>query len=84
MPALPIAEFSVPPVLYFVVPASIWAELIGVPVAWMRLRKTAEWSEKPTDVRSIDLLARFVGKLTGLVVLWVAITALGAFLAGGF
>jgi len=67
--------------LKLVLGSMIWAELLGVPVAWLRLRKTAEWSSRPQRVRRLDLLARYVGKLTAMVGIWTIAIVIGALLA---
>lgn len=51
------------------------SELVGLPVAWMKVRRTRAWRERPRDVRGIDLLERFIRPIiweTG----WVALVAL--------
>lgn len=58
----------------------IWAELLGVPVAWLRLRKTPEWTERSREVRRLDLLARYVGKITGMVGIWALVIVGGSLL----
>jgi hypothetical protein len=54
--------------------AIIWmgayAQLLGMPVAWLRLRKTAAWEGRPDDVRRIDLLAEFILGPTVLTIAW--------------
>lgn len=39
--------------------ASIFAQVVGVPVAWLRLRRTDVWAARPRDVRRLDLLVAF-------------------------
>lgn len=58
----------------FAVSGAVFAELLGVPTAWLRLRKTQVWNERPRSVRRIDLLAAFVSRLTFLAALLGAIT----------
>lgn len=58
------------------------SELVGLPVAWMKVRRTRAWRERPRGVRRIDLLERFIRPIlweTG----WVALVvlALSALLA---
>ncbi len=65
--------------------AIIWmgayAQLLGMPVAWLRLRDTPAWKNRPKEVRSIDLLAEFIIGPTLLAILWgwfgLAVIALG-------
>lgn len=67
------------------VEAIIWmgayAQLIGMPVAWLRLRDTRAWKNRPAEVRRIDLLAEFIIGPTVLAILWgwlgLVIIALG-------
>jgi hypothetical protein len=63
--------------------AAIWAEVLGLPFAWIRLRRTDVWAQRPSGVRRIDLLATFVAKVTGLAALFGGLVALSAFLASG-
>jgi hypothetical protein len=58
--------------------AAIWAEMLGVPVAWFKLRRTDVWANRPPGVRRIDLLSTFVAKITGLAALWGAFVATSA------
>jgi hypothetical protein len=54
--------------------AEIWlgglAQLIGMPIAWLRLRKTDGWRNRPGEVRRIDLLAGFIREAVDLAVVW--------------
>jgi hypothetical protein len=58
-----------------------WAQLIGIPIAWLRLRRTRGWADRPREVRSIELLAEFVWAPTFAAVAWgwalILIAALG-------
>jgi hypothetical protein len=67
-----------PEIATLVLGALIWAELLGVPVAWLKLRKTVVWESRPPDVRRIDLLSRYVGGVTVLAGLWAGLIALFA------
>ena len=49
-----------------IVAAAIFAQLVGVPTAWLKLRGTDAWANRPKDVRRLDLLASFTGPLTAL------------------
>jgi hypothetical protein len=71
-------EVGPPEIGKLVIGALIWAELLGVSVAWLRLRKTAEWAGRPAGTRRIDLLSRYVGGITALAGLWAALIALVA------
>lgn len=59
---------------------AIFAELVGVPIAWLRLRNTVEWSNRPEGTRSIDLLSRFVRPVTGFAGAWALVVSLTALL----
>lgn len=67
-------------VLKLLLASMIWAELLGVPVAWLTLRRRGEWANRPQGMRRLDLLARYVGKVTAMVGLWSAIILVGALL----
>lgn len=62
----------------FAVAAAIWAELLGVPAAWLRLRKSRAWAERPPGARRIDLLAAFVSTYTFLAAVFGAIVGIMA------
>lgn len=65
-------------IVKLVLGSMIWAEIIGVPVAWIKLRGTQEWANRPRDVGCLDLLARFVGKITAMVGIWALVIVIGA------
>jgi len=54
------------------------AQLIGMPIAWLRLRKTAAWIDRPSNVRRIDLLAGFIREATDLTIVWTFLAILVA------
>jgi hypothetical protein len=58
------------------------AELIGIPIAWLRLRRTRAWADRPADVRSIEVLAEFVIAPTAAAVLWGWVVLLLAAIGG--
>ena len=62
-----------------------WAQLLGMPVAWLRLRRTAAWENRPDGLRRVDLLARFISGVTAVTVVWgLAVGIVAAFGGGGF
>ncbi len=78
--------------LFAMAVAVIWmgayAQLVGMPVAWLRLRKSSTWQERPDGLRRIDLLAEFILGPTALTILWgwtiLAVAAVGGLgLSGG-
>jgi hypothetical protein len=75
-----LADLGPPEVFKLVLGGAIVAELVGVPVAWVRLRNTEFWSNRPEGVRSLDLLSRFVRPVTGFAAVWALVIALGAVL----
>ena len=65
-----------------------YAQLLGMPVAWLRLRRTPAWQGRPDGLRRIDLLAEFILKPTALAIVWgwliVVVSAVGGLgLSGG-
>jgi hypothetical protein len=70
-----------PEIATLILAAVIWAELIGVSVAWLRLRRRAEWADRPAGTRRIDLLSRYVGGLTALAGLFSAVVVLVGWVA---
>jgi hypothetical protein len=81
---LPVASTDVPLVIGIRLPAgaAIWAEVLGVLFAWLRLRGTESWKNRPDGVRRLDLLAGFVGKITVLSALLGLAIAASALVAG--
>jgi drug/metabolite transporter superfamily protein YnfA len=45
--------------LFFLWVAAI-SELVGLPLAWLKVRKTRTWRERPRHTRGIDLLESFI------------------------
>jgi hypothetical protein len=37
-----------------------WSQLVGMPVAWLRVRRSRPWLDRPQGVRRIDLLAELI------------------------
>ena len=63
-----------------------WAQLIGMPIAWSRLRRTRAWADRPEGIRRIELLADFVIAPTAASIVWgwlvILLAAIGG-LSGG-
>jgi hypothetical protein len=78
-----VADFGPPEILKLILASVIWAELIGAPVAWAKLRSTEEWANRPEGVRRIDLLTRYVGGVTALAGIWALAIALTGLLVSG-
>ncbi len=49
------------------------AQLIGMPIAWLRLRKTDAWRDRPRNLRRIDLLAGFIREAVDLTIVWTCL-----------
>jgi len=77
------ADFGPPEIFKLVIGAVVVAELIGVPTAWLRLRRTAEWANRPKDTRRMELLSRYVRDITGFAAAWALVVALTGFLTAG-
>jgi hypothetical protein len=65
-----------------------WAQLIGIPTAWLRLRGLRAWADRPEGIRRLDLLAEFVIAPTAASILWgwlvILVAAIGGLgLSGG-
>jgi hypothetical protein len=60
-----------------------FAQLVGMPVAWLRLRNTSAWRERPPELRRIDLLSLFILPSTVVAIAWgwllAIVIALGGF-----
>jgi hypothetical protein len=79
MVPLGVADFGPPEIFKLTIGAVVVAEVIGVPAAWLRLRRTVEWANRPTDVRRMELLSRYVRRITGFAAAWALLVALSAF-----
>lgn len=51
------------------------ARAVAYPIAWLRLRRTAVWRERPKSASSLELLADFVGH-------WVIFCVIFGFVVG--
>jgi hypothetical protein len=64
-----------------------WAQAIGMPVAWLRLRNTAGWRDRPQGVRRVDILAEFMlwPTVLSIAIAWLVLflAALSIGLTGG-
>jgi hypothetical protein len=78
-----VTDFGPAEIFKLVIGAVIVAEVVGVPVAWLRLRGTTEWANRPADVRRMELLSSYVRRTTGFAAAWALVVALTAFLVGG-
>jgi hypothetical protein len=58
------------------------AQLIGMPIAWLRVRKTQAWRGRPGNVRRIDVLAKFMLPATACAIVWGWAVTLVALLGG--
>jgi len=63
-----------------IVSAAIFGQLLGVPAAWLKLRGTEVWACRPKDVRQLDLLASFTGRLTTLAAMFGGLVGLATWL----
>jgi hypothetical protein len=64
--------------------AAWWAELIGLPVAWFRLKRTSVWRKRPPQVRRIALLKDFIDVPIFGAMLFGAIVGLATWLGAIF
>lgn len=55
---------------------AIWAQLVGIPVAWLRVRKLEAWKERPEEDGHVKLLSKYMAKVTGLIVSWAALVSI--------
>lgn len=62
------------------VSAAIFAQVVGVPTAWLRLRRTEAWANRPRDVRRLDLLVAFSGRPVALAATFGAVVGLGVWI----
>lgn len=65
------------------VSTAIFAQLLGVPVAWVKLRHTAVWAARPPGVRRLDLLAAFSGRPVAMSATFGAVIGLGIWVGMG-
>jgi hypothetical protein len=69
----------------FVVPAlaasaAIFAQLVAVPTAWLKLRRTDVWAARPRDVRRLDLLVAFTASPVVLAAVFGGIVGFGVWI----
>jgi len=58
-----------------------YAQLLGMPILWLRFRRTPEWRQN-REGRSIDVLARLLTGPTALAIAWGYATFLVALALG--
>lgn len=46
------------------------AQAVGLPIAWLRVRGTDAWRNRPSGVRRVDLLAEWIRTPTEVTLLW--------------
>jgi hypothetical protein len=63
-----------------IVAAAFFGQLLGVPTAWLKLRRTDVWASRPKDVRRIDLLASFTNRPTALAAMFGGLVGLATWL----
>jgi len=68
----------------FAASTAIWAELLGVPVAWLRLRHTEVWAQRSRKARAIDLLALYSGRITTLSAIFGGVVGAATWLGTAF
>lgn len=56
------------------------AELVGVPVAWLRVRRLDAWRERPKEEGDIGLLSRFIALVVLMVVAWGILVSVSVFI----
>jgi hypothetical protein len=63
-----------------IISGAIFGQLLGVPAAWIKLRRTSVWARRPKDARAIDLLAAFTGRITALAAIFGGLVGLATWL----
>ncbi len=56
-------------------------QLFGMPVAWLRLRRSGAWAERAPDLSRLSLLAAYMRPVTELAILWSLLWGIGLVLA---
>jgi hypothetical protein len=59
-----------------------WSQIVGMPVAWLRVRRSRPWLDRPDGVRRIDLLAELilVPTIAAIALAWLTLIVI---LVGG-
>lgn len=57
---------------------TIWTEVVGVLVIWIKLRRSDLWRGRSKEFRDIDRLAWFVGPVTAAMGVFMAMVVLGS------
>lgn len=60
--------------------AAIFAQVVGVPTAWFKLRRTEVWAARPREVRRLDLLVAFSGRPVALAAVFGAVVGFGVWI----
>lgn len=56
------------------------AELVGIPVAWLRVRRLDAWRERPKEEGHIGLLSRFIALVVLMIVAWGILVSVSVFI----
>lgn len=59
---------------------AIFAQVVAVPIAWLRLRRTEVWAARPRHVRRLDLLVAFSGGPVVLAAVFGGVVGFGVWL----
>ncbi|MEX2108702.1 MAG: hypothetical protein WD827_07430 [Solirubrobacterales bacterium] len=59
---------------------AILAEVVGIPVAWLRVRKQEAWLERPEEEGRLRTLSVYIAQITGLIVAWGALIGICTFI----
>jgi hypothetical protein len=64
----------------FAVSAAMLAQVVAVPTAWLKLRRTEVWAARPRHVRRLDLLVAFTARPVVLSAVFGGIVGLGVWI----
>lgn len=61
-----------------------WTQLLGLPVAWLKVRRTYAWKERPNQVGGYSLLKDFIGLYIFGAMVFGAVVGLATFIGTFF
>jgi len=59
---------------------AVWAEIVRVLAAWIKVRNTQVWQERPREDGSIRMLSVYIAGITALVVAWGVLVSVSVFI----
>lgn len=67
-------------VLQWAFAAMVFSELVGYPIAWLKVRRSREWKNRPRDEWGFGMLQQLIGAYVGAAGIYGAVFGLTTWL----